>query len=620
VIRTTTSLVAVALLAAPLQHPPAAAASPPGGRPATPALLRAEVAEGRLGRAQADLYLLYALGSDRRLPARFRSPAPWDGTLPLLHVRRRIAAMAPGPTRARLRRELEAQALTCDGEVGGANVRNTVHFHIEYQDGTIEGGLTINDYATSLETTWSREVTAFGWAAPPLASARYLVVAADLGRGLYGFVSSTGNAINNPNTPWNEGDARYSCMALNRDFSQFAPTAAQDALDGTTAHEFNHSIQFGYGALNGMFPHDTYIEGGATWMEDEVFDDSNDNYNYLWPLFHEGADSYPPDDPYPYWITFRGLTERFGTETPGGGEQVMEDFWELVSKNQANNRTAINMALRNKGTNLGVSLHAYAIAVKFLHPCAGGYDYPHCLEEAAGYEDAAGVPGVHRAIDTVGETAAGTFEPLALNWVRIPEDAGAYGLTLTSSDTGGRFRASAVCDTGTGFEISPFPQKVQAGQSTTLLDFDSDGCLSAVAVLTNEGAAGGARNRDPYTLATAQEPPPPSLQIANASVTEGNAGSKAIAFTVQLSSSTSETITVDYATQTVAGGAKARLDFVPETGTVAFSPGDTAETLTIAVLGDTIPEENERFRVVLSSPSGATISDGSAVGAIIDND
>jgi Calx-beta domain len=617
VIRTTISLVAVALLAAPLHHPPAAAAGPPAGRPATPALLRAEVAEGRLGRAQADLYLLYALGGDRRLPARFRSDAPWDGTLPLLHVRRRIRAMDRGPARARLRETLETQALTCDGEVGGSNRRNTDHFHIEY--GTIAGGLTIEDYATSLETTWSREITAFGWAAPPLASARYPVVVAALGRGLYGFVSSTGNANNNPNTAWNEGDARYSCMALTRDFSQF-PSSAQDALDGTTAHEFNHSIQFGYGALHGTFPHDTYIEGGATWMEDEVFDDSNDNYNYLWPLFHEGADSYPPDDPYPYWITFRGLTERFGTDTPGGGEQVMEDFWELVSKNQANNRTAINRALRNKGTNLGVSLHAYAIAVKFLHPCAGGYDYPHCLEEAAGYEDAAGVPGVHRAIDTVGGSAAGAFEPLALNWVRIPEDAGAYGLTLTSSDTGGLFRASAVCDTGTGFEISAFPQKVQGGASTTLLDFDSDGCLSAVAVLTNVGAAGGARNRDAYTLATAQDPPPPSLQIANASVTEGNAGSKAMAFTVQLSSSTSETITVDYATQTVVGGAQAGIDFVSETGTVVFSPGESAETLTVAVRGDTLDEGNERFRVVLSSPSGATIADGTAVGTIVDND
>jgi hypothetical protein len=93
-----------------------------------------------------------------------------------------------------------------------------------------------------------------------------------------------------------------------------------------------------------------------------------------------------------------------------------------------------------------------------------------------------------------------------------------------------------------------------------------------------------------------------------------------MAFTVQLSSSTSERITVDYATQTVVGGAQAGIDFVSETGTVVFSPGESAETLTVAVRGDTLDEGNERFRVVLSSPSGATIADGTAVGTIVDND
>jgi predicted Zn-dependent protease len=53
---------------------------------------------------------------------------------------------------------------------------------------------------------------------------------------------------------------------------------------------------------------------------------------------------------------------------------------------------------------------------------------------------------------------------------------------------------------------------------------------------------------------------------------------------------------------------------------VTFRPGDTVETLNIRVYGDAKPEENERFRVVLTSPSGATIDDGSAAGLIVDND
>ena len=74
-------------------------------------------------------------------------------------------------------------------------------------------------------------------------------------------------------------------MVLNRDYSGF-PSTPQASLDSTTAHEFNHSIQFGYGALAGAnVPDDVFVEGGATWMEDEVHDAADDNYNYLWPGF-----------------------------------------------------------------------------------------------------------------------------------------------------------------------------------------------------------------------------------------------------------------------------------------------------------------------------------------------
>ena len=38
------------------------------------------------------------------------------------------------------------------------------------------------------------------------------------------------------------------------------------------------------------------------------------------------------------------------------------------------------------------------------------------------------------------------------------------------------------------------------------------------------------------------------------------------------------------------------------------------------MLGDTVTELSESFALQLSSPSGATILDGSAVGTIIDND
>ncbi|HZG49173.1 MAG TPA: hypothetical protein VEY90_06595 [Thermoleophilaceae bacterium] len=114
-------------------------------------------------------------------------------------------------------------------------------------------------------------------------------------------------------------------MVLNRDYGGF-PSVPQAALDATTAHELNHSIQYGYGALHGSnLPDDVFAEGGATWMEDEVHDAADDNHSYLWPTFSESMGDYD-GSPYPYWITFRGLTERYGTGSAFGGEQVMQDF------------------------------------------------------------------------------------------------------------------------------------------------------------------------------------------------------------------------------------------------------------------------------------------------------
>jgi len=317
----------------------------------TPQLIERAVRRGEISRPKGDLYLAYAFGAPGKLPSSYRSSAPWDGTLPLLHLRERLKAMPPGQARESLKDALSPVA-NCGGQTGGSDTLDTTHFHIHYTAGNIGGGLTIGDYGISLETTWSTEVTSFGWAAPPISGGQYLVVVDGLQPGLYGYVTTTGNAGNNPNTPWNEGDAQYSCMALRENYTGF-PGSPQRALDATTAHEFNHSIQFGYGALTGAnAADDALVEGGATWMEDEVYDDSDDNHNYLWPTFTQDMGHYTAS-PYPYWITYRGLTERYGAGAAGGGEQVMQDAWEGISQSSASvDLAALNTALANKGTTL----------------------------------------------------------------------------------------------------------------------------------------------------------------------------------------------------------------------------------------------------------------------------
>jgi hypothetical protein len=495
-------------------------------KPATPQLIdRAEHA-GKLDRSRADLFRTYALAAPERLPAAYRSNAPWDGTLTLLQVRRDLPRLRRAE-RQEIQALLEAQAAgeSCSNQ--GSNqtsVLDTPHFHITYS--SVGAGLTAAGYGTSLEQAWQTEVDPdfFGWAAPPVLSAnppagnRYHVRIDNLGAGLYGFVSPTGDHAglvgNNPATSWNDVDAFATCMVLNDDYDGF-PSSPQASLDSTTAHEFNHSIQFGYGALTGTgAPDDVFVEGGATWMEDEVQDAANDNRNYLWPLFQESMGEYGDPFPYPYWITFRGLTERYGTGVAGGAEQVMQDFWELTSKAEpgdpdgASNLDAMELALEARGTTLADAFHAYAIAVKFNRPCSGGYSYPYCLEEGPGYVSAAGPTVVDASVASVGGSASSSVDDnYALSWVALPASSGTYDVTLRNNSAAGQLRGTVACDTGSGLVLNPLPALAGGGQSRTLAGFNPLGCTARVLVVTTE----------PHTVANPASSPSRSFTVSTGS-------------------------------------------------------------------------------------------------------
>jgi hypothetical protein len=534
----------LALLAA-LSVAPAGAVpgepAPPARALSTPELLERAVERGRLNRARADLYLARALGDHRKLPDRFVSDVPWDGTLPLLRLQERVKRMSPGPARGAIR---DALALaSCGGEAGGASTVTTPHFFVEY--GTIQAGLTISDYTASLEATWVTEVDAFGWTAPPLPAStptpnRYHVVISDLGSGLYGFVSSSGTHAgfvgNNPNTPWNDVDAFRSCMALNQDYSAF-PSPPQASLDATTAHEFNHSIQFGYGAITGPnTADDVFVEGGATWIEDEVFDGANDNQFYLWPDFTESMGDYQ-ESPYPYWVVFRGLTERYGTSAPQGGEQVMQDFWEAVSQSATSiDLDALDDALMSKGTTLAEAYHGAAVALKFNLPCGPALAYPHCVEEGPAYRVRGGATPTHGSIASVPLSFNGSVrDDYALNWVTLPA-SGAYNVTLSNTTgAGGEFKGTLACPSGTGLALFSLPAVAGPSSSTTLPGFDpvAAGCSGGpVAIVTNES----------QTL-----PNPPNSMARQFSVSTAAASGTSHPLGVTLGGNGSGTVTSDVA-------------------------------------------------------------------------
>jgi chitinase len=108
---------------------------------------------------------------------------------------------------------------------------------------------------------------------------------------------------------------------------------------------------------------------------------------------------------------------------------------------------------------------------------------------------------------------------------------------------------------------------------------------------------------------------PPTMSVADATAVEGSP----LSFVVSLSKAAEGAVTFDYATSD--DTAKAPGDYTAVTaGKGTIAAGATSTTITVQTTQDTTPESTEAMKLTLTNPSGATISDGQAVGTITDND
>ena len=111
----------------------------------------------------------------------------------------------------------------------------------------------------------------------------------------------------------------------------------------------------------------------------------------------------------------------------------------------------------------------------------------------------------------------------------------------------------------------------------------------------------------------------------DASVQEGNSGTKDMLFLLNLSVPTGKTVSVNYATAngTAIGGAACgspSVDYESKSGTITFAPGQTSFTLPIKICGDTSAEANEQFVVQLSNPVNVELSFSQGSGLIFNDD
>jgi hypothetical protein len=128
---------------------------------------------------------------------------------------------------------------------------------------------------------WDKEISSYGYLPPPFETdaITYHIYITELGGGLYGQTVPSPDPINSGH-PVSEADRYTSYVEIDNDYrSVYATSRGLPGLKVTAAHEFHHAIQLG---SYGYRDNDRYFyEVTSTWMEDFLYNDVNDYYQYL---------------------------------------------------------------------------------------------------------------------------------------------------------------------------------------------------------------------------------------------------------------------------------------------------------------------------------------------------
>ena len=135
---------------------------------------------------------------------------------------------------------------------------------------------------------------------------------------------------------------------------------------------------------------------------------------------------------------------------------------------------------------------------------------------------------------------------------------------------------------------------------------------------TAEGAVCASGGRTLSETASVTVSGPVRIRVEGARAREGKDAS--LDFAVSLNRAAAHDVSVDYATAD--GTATAGSDYTATSGTLTFAAGETAKTVSVAILDDTIDEGREKFKLLLSNPQGAFLREvhREATGLIVNDD
>jgi len=415
---------------------------------------------------------------------------------------------------------------------------NTIHFKIHYIDkaafpADINAATTAfaNQVAIEIENTWTVEHNTLGYALPPSDATSpsgnggdglYDIYLMQLGaQGLFGYVTqdSIGTVdATRPNGSW-------SYLVMDNDFSQaeFGYANPLLPLQVTAAHEYFHSIQFGYDI--GEQP--AFMEQSSTWMEDVVYPTVHDNYQYIGEPYTDsnGNGQYDIGEPfvdrdanavrasgsldfpeyeldafspaaisliqYGRFLWTRYLTEKFNNS-------IMKSIWGLIGATAGDNAfAAMDQALLAQGSSLSIAYQEYAAWGYDKTNFIDGVNYPLVWVD----QNIAPASSTTSANSPSLNALASSQRHLSSVYVQVLNPVqGSYSFTTGGA---GALAVTALTDSGTG-ALTQTPIPIAAGAGNWIMPL---GLSKVVFVVSNISPTDGLTWNITYNAPVASAPP-----------------------------------------------------------------------------------------------------------------
>jgi hypothetical protein len=196
-------------------------------------------------------------------------------------------------------------------------------------------------------------------------------------------------------------------------------------------------------------------------------------------------------------------------------------------------------------------------------------------------------------------------------------------IQVTYATSNGTDPASAIA--GDDYQPANGTLNIHAGTSTAFVSVDIlDDPLyeyNETFLVTLSGPV-NATLGDPEAVGTIlNNDAPPQIEFEKDEYTIGEADAT-VTLTVTLSGLTELGATVQYETMdgSPPAGASAGEDYVQDSGTLTFLPGESSKTIVIAILNDDLPEVTETFVVTLSGATASSLGSASSASVRIVDD